>query len=239
MALRDRIFVALDTDDPERAAALVAATRGLVGGYKVGNEFFSAHGPQGIRHVLGAAPLFLDLKFHDIPNTVGSAIRSALRLGPRFITVHASGGPAMLRAAAEAAAEGGSDRPRILAVTVLTSLDDADLSDVGQHPPVEAQVARLARLAAACGVDGAVCSPLEVSTLRGLVPTTFTLMVPGVRPSWSASGDQKRVLAPADALAAGADYLVIGRPITAAEDPGAAARRIVDELSAGSLQATA
>ncbi len=230
MKPHERIFVALDTVDLEAAGRLVAATKGLVGGYKVGKEFFTAHGPQGVRQVLGAAPLFLDLKFHDIPNTVAGAVRAARNLSPRFLTVHASGGPAMLEAAAAAAAQAGSERPRILAVTVMTSLDESDLQAVGQHPPVEAQVARLARLAASCGADGAVCSPLEVAGLRGLLPEGFTLMVPGVRPRWAASGDQKRVMTPADTLALGADHLVVGRPITAAEDPAEAARRIVEEL---------
>ncbi len=226
----ERIFVALDTTDLERAGQLVAATKGLVGGYKVGKEFFTAHGPQGVRNVLGAAPLFLDLKFHDIPNTVAGAIRATRALSPQFLTVHAAGGPAMLKAAAAAAAEAGSKRPRVLAVTVMTSLDDADLSAVGQRPPVDAQVALLAKLAASCGVDGAVCSPLEVNSLRGLMPKDFTLMVPGVRPTWAASGDQKRVMTPADTLALGADRMVIGRPITAADDPAAAAKRIAEEL---------
>lgn len=226
----ERIFVALDTTDLERAGQLVAATKGLVGGYKVGKEFFTAHGPQGVRQVLGAAPLFLDLKFHDIPNTVAGAVRAARTLNPRFLTVHAAGGPAMLEAAAAAAAEAGSERPHILAVTVMTSLDDGDLRAVGQHGPVDAQVVRLAKLAASCGLDGAVCSPLEVSSLRGLLPGAFTLMVPGVRPVWSASGDQKRIMTPADTLALGADHMVIGRPITAAEDPAAAAKRIAEEL---------
>ncbi|GAB5470440.1 MAG: orotidine-5'-phosphate decarboxylase [Rhodospirillales bacterium] len=228
---RERIYVALDTGDLERASALVAATAGLVGGFKVGKEFFTAHGPQGLRRVVGAAPLFLDLKFHDIPNTVASAIRAAQSLSPRFLTLHASGGPGMLRAAATAAGESASARPQLLAVTVLTSLDDEDLSAIGQHPPVEAQAARLGRLALDCGIDGLVCSPLEVAMLRGLLPPECKLMVPGVRPSWAESGDQKRVMTPADTLALGADYLVIGRPITAAADPKAAARRILDEIS--------
>ncbi|MEO1193810.1 MAG: orotidine-5'-phosphate decarboxylase [Pseudomonadota bacterium] len=232
MTPRDRIYVALDTHDLERASALVRATSGLVGGYKVGKEFFTAHGPQGLRKVIGAAPLFLDLKFHDIPNTVASAVKAAQSLSPRFLTLHAAGGPAMLRAAAEAAATAGSARTRLLAVTVLTSLDDADLTAVGQHGPVEAQAARLAQLAVSSGLDGVVCSPLEIATLRGLLPPDFRLMVPGVRPIWAASGDQKRVMTPADSLALGADFLVIGRPITAAEDPRAAARRILDEISA-------
>ncbi|MBC6404664.1 MAG: orotidine-5'-phosphate decarboxylase [Rhodospirillales bacterium] len=230
-ALHERIFVALDTADLAQAQRLVAATRGLVGGYKLGKEFFTAHGPQGVRQAVGAAPLFLDLKFHDIPNTVAGAVRAARALSPRFMTLHASGGPAMMQAAADAAAAGGADRTRLLAVSVLTSLDDRDLGAMGQHGPVEMQVARLAKLAADCGMDGAVCSPLEVVTLRGLLPEAFALMVPGVRPTWAASGDQKRVMTPADALALGASYLVIGRPITAAEDPAKAAGRIVDQLT--------
>ena len=231
---RDRIFVALDTRDLGRAAALARDLAGLVGGVKIGKEFFTAHGPDGVRAVAGGVPLFLDLKFHDIPNTVAGALRSAIHLRPAFVNVHASGGRAMLEAARQAVAEGAEDadvpRPQLLGVTVLTSLSDDDLREVGQSRPASDQVVRLARLAQACGLDGVVCSPREIAPLRAACRPGFILMVPGIRPSWAAAGDQKRTLTPAQALAAGADYLVVGRPVTGAPDATAAARRIVEEI---------
>lgn len=233
----DRIFVAIDTPGVAEARDLAGSLSGLVGGVKLGLEFFCANGPDGVRAAtegLGV-PLFLDLKFHDIPNTVAGAVRSAVALQPAFMTVHASGGPAMLRAAAEAAAEEsarlGVPRPRLLAVTVLTSLGADDLDAVGQAVPVAAQVERLARLAVGCGIDGLVCSPAEVAGLRAALGPGPVLMVPGIRPAWAAANDQKRVMTPADAIAAGADHLVIGRPITGAAVPADAARRIAEELS--------
>ncbi|MBK1666767.1 orotidine-5'-phosphate decarboxylase [Rhodovibrio sodomensis] len=236
-----RIYAAIDTPDLDRARALTHALAGLVGGVKLGKQFFTAHGPEGIRAILGAPEtrdlgLFLDLKFHDIPNTVAGAIRAAAPLAPSWLTVHASGGPAMLRAAADASAETaqaeGKPRTRILAVTVLTSLDDADLAAVGQHTPAGEQVARLGALARDNGVDGLVCSPREIAQLRAGLGSEIALAVPGIRPTWSGAGDQKRITTPHAALAAGADLLVIGRPITRADDPAAAARRIVAELAA-------
>ncbi|MFC7332449.1 orotidine-5'-phosphate decarboxylase [Rhodocista pekingensis] len=235
-ARADRIFVALDTPEVAAARQLAGRLAGTVGGLKLGLEFFVACGPDGIRAVTEGTglPLFLDLKFHDIPNTVAGAVRSAVPLRPAFLTVHASGGRAMLRAAADAAAEEaerlGVPRPKLLAVTVLTSLGADDLAAVGQAGPVEDQVARLAELTAEAGIDGAVCSPAEVAPLRRRLDPGFTLMVPGIRPAWAAAGDQKRVMTPAEAVAAGADHLVIGRPITAAADPAEAARRIGTEL---------
>ncbi|MBK1697238.1 orotidine-5'-phosphate decarboxylase [Rhodovibrio salinarum] len=236
-----RIYAAIDTTDLDRARALTHALAGVVGGVKVGKEFFTAHGPEGIRAILDAPEtrhlgLFLDLKFHDIPNTVAGAIRAAAPLAPSWLTVHASGGPAMLRAAADAAAEtrcdDGRPRTRVLAVTVLTSLDDEDLEAVGQRSPVSTQVERLATLAQDNGIDGLVCSPREIALLRNRLGPDMALVVPGIRPTWSVAGDQKRVTTPRDALAAGADVLVIGRPITQAESPAAAARQIVDEIAA-------
>jgi orotidine-5'-phosphate decarboxylase len=231
---RERIFVALDTQDLGRAAALARGLAGLVGGVKIGKEFFTAHGPDGVRAVAGGVPLFLDLKFHDIPNTVAGALRSAIHLRPAFVNVHAAGGRAMLEAAVQAVAEGAEDagvpRPRLLGVTVLTSLGEDDLGEVGQNGPLADQVLRLARLAQSCGLDGVVCSPREIAALKAACGPAFVLMVPGIRPHWAASGDQKRVMTPAEALAAGADYLVIGRPVTAAQDAAAAARRIAEEI---------
>ncbi len=232
---KDRIYVALDTQDLTRAANLARALAGLVGGVKLGKEFFTAQGPDGVRAVAGGERLFLDLKFHDIPNTVAGAVRAAVHLRPAILNVHASGGRTMMQAAAEAAREAAEDaevpRPLVLGVTVLTSLDDDDLEAVGQAGPAGDQVLRLARLAQESGLDGVVCSPREIAALRRACDPAFVLLVPGIRPDWAAKGDQKRVTTPAEALAAGADYLVIGRPITGAEDPAAAARRIDRELA--------
>lgn len=234
----DRIFVALDMPEVEGAHAMAKNLSGLVGGVKLGLEFFMAQGPAGIRAAMEGTdlPLFLDVKLHDIPNTVAGAVRSVAPLAPAFLTVHASGGPDMLRAAADAAADEaarlGIARMRILAVTVLTSLGEDDLAAIGQRGPAADQVRRLAAMAQASGVDGVVCSPAEVALLRADLPADFTLMIPGIRPSWAAKGDQKRVMSPAEAVAAGADRLVIGRPITADPDPRAAAQRIAAELGA-------
>jgi orotidine-5'-phosphate decarboxylase len=231
----DRVFVALDTPDAARALRLVEALRGEVGGIKIGNELFTAQGPEGVRALAGSARLFLDLKFHDIPNTVAGAVRSATRLRPFCLTLHASGGRAMMQAAAEAAREAAGElevaRPKLLGVTVLTSLDGSDLEAAGQRGPVAEQVRRLAGLAQDAGLDGVVCSPREIAALRASCGPDFILLIPGIRPAWAASGDQKRVTTPGDAIAAGADYLVIGRPITAQADPRAAARRIAEELA--------
>ncbi len=233
MTAANPVFVSIDTTAVDTARTLAQGLAGLVGGVKLGLEFFVAQGPAGVRAVLGGdseVPFFLDLKLHDIPNTVGAGVRAALPLKPAFMTIHTSGGPAMMRAAAEAAAAGGAGRPRILGVTVLTSLDDGDLEAVGQSTPVAAQVERLARLARDCGLDGVVCSPNEVAALRAACGPDFILMVPGIRPAWSAVNDQKRIMTPAQAMAAGASQLVIGRPITADPTPADAARRINAEL---------
>ena len=223
-----RLFVAVDTPDRDRASALVRTLGDNVGGIKLGLEFFAAEGPDGVRAVMaGGQPLFLDLKLHDIPNTVAGAVRSALSLKPAFMTVHTSGGPAMMRAAADAAA--GSNC-RLLGVTVLTSLDDADLSRVGQQGPALAQVRRLALLARESGLNGIVCAPHEVAAVRAETGPGFAIVVPGIRPAWAEAGDQKRAMSPAQAMAAGADHLVVGRPITGAADPAEAARRILAEI---------
>jgi orotidine-5'-phosphate decarboxylase len=228
---RERILVALDMTDVDSAKALAMTLPGHVGGIKLGKEFFSANGPAGVRAVTCAGqPLFLDLKFHDIPNTVAGAIRSALHLGPMILNVHASGGSAMMKAAAAAVAEADGKRPLLIAVTVLTSLGDEDMADIGVAGSAAEQVIRLAKLTQASGLDGVVCSAHEIGAIRAACGPDFKLVVPGIRPEWAAKGDQKRVMTPAEAVALGADYLVIGRPITAADDPVAAARRIGDEL---------
>ena len=226
------IFCAIDTPDRARAKALAASLRGTVN-LKLGLEFFLANGPAGVREVAGDAPLFLDLKLHDIPNTVAGAVRSAAALKPMLLTLHCSGGAAMMREAAAAAAQAAAGRRRmkLLGVTVLTSLDDGDLDAVGQKAPSGEQVRRLALLARDSGLDGVVCSPQEVASLRQACGPDFLLVVPGIRPAGAAVGDQKRVMDPRAARAAGADYLVIGRPITGAPDPAAAARALLAELA--------
>lgn len=244
---RDRVLVALDTPDAAKAAALSRALAGAVGGIKLGLEFFNANGPQGVRQVVRAGPdetprgqapaqqrLFLDLKFHDIPNTVAGAVRSVMPLGPAILNVHAGGGPAMMKAALDAAnfeaEQLGVVRPMLIAVTVLTSLDDDDLAAVGQQGPSRDQAVRLAALARKAGLDGVVCSSREIAAIRAECGPDFKLIVPGIRPAGAALSDQKRVMTPSEALAEGADYLVIGRPITGADDPAAAARAIAEEL---------
>ncbi|MEE8270823.1 MAG: orotidine-5'-phosphate decarboxylase [Alphaproteobacteria bacterium] len=229
------VFCALDTRSLEDAGSLADRVAPHVGGLKLGLEFFCANGADGVRAIARRGrPIFLDLKLHDIPNTVAGGIRSIMPLAPAFVTIHCAGGPAMLRAAAEtaraAADESGVAPPRLLGVTVLTSLDADDLVAVGHDPTLAAQVDRLAALAQEGGLDGVVCSPREIERMRRLCGPGFTLMVPGIRPAWAAADDQKRVLGPADAVALGADHLVIGRPITRADDPAAAARRIAAEL---------
>ena len=227
----DRIFVALDTSDLDRALALAEGLRGLVGGVKLGQEFFTAQGPGGVDAVTALGlPVFLDLKFHDIPATVSRAVGAALALKLFMLNVHASGGEAMMLAAADAAGLAGDERPLVVAVTVLTSLWSGDLVATGIDDNIEDQVLRLAALAENCDLDGVVCSPREVAALRRERGPDFKLVVPGIRPTWAATDDQKRVETPADTVAAGADYLVIGRPITESQDPADAARRIADEI---------
>ena len=228
-----RIFVAIDRADRDSAAGEIerVATAGC--GIKLGLEFFVANGPAGVRAVITGQPLFLDLKLHDIPNTVAGAMRAACRLEPQLVTLHASGGLAMMRAAVAAARESsGAAAPKLLAITVLTSLDEQDLESVGQDGPIADQARRLADLAQAAGVAGIVCSPQEVAALRTQCGPGFLLVTPGIRPSWAASGDQKRMTTPAQAIAGGADHLVIGRPITQANDPAAALARICAEIDA-------
>ncbi|MBI3003685.1 MAG: orotidine-5'-phosphate decarboxylase [candidate division NC10 bacterium] len=230
----ERVIVALDV--PDAAAALHLADRlaGLARLYKVGSHLFTAAGPEVIRAVRArGAEVFLDLKFHDIPAVVAGAVRSAAGLDVAMLTVHAAGGRAMLAAAAEAAAAGGRDggrRPTLLAVTVLTSLTaEAAREEVGLARPLPEQVLHLARLARGAGLDGAVASAQEARALREALGEDFLLVTPGIRPAWAAQDDQARVLAPREALAAGADYLVVGRPVLAAPDPRAAFERLLTE----------
>lgn len=223
-----RIFCAIDTADLTQALRLVKKLSVVPLHYKLGLKFFSAQGLAGVEKIRAVAgrksDIFLDLKFHDIPNTVSGAVRAALKAEPEFMTVHASGGKAMIQAAVKAAAGSGA---KILAVTVLTHLDTDDLKSIGQQTPVEGQVLRLARLAQEAGADGVVCSPHEIELLRHKMGKDFLLVVPGIRPAGAAGDDQKRTLTPEKALKLGADYLVIGRPITAAPDPVVAAKNIL------------
>ncbi len=198
---------------------------------KLGLEFFLANGAEGMREIVGA-PVFLDLKLHDIPNTVAGAVRAVLPVRPRMLTLHASGGAAMIAAARAAADAAGEEKPLLLGVTVLTSLDAVALGKVGVAGGVRVQVLRLGRLALAAGADGLVCSPLEVSFLRDELGDAPLLVVPGIRPAGSVGDDQARTMTPREAAAAGADWLVIGRPITRAADPGAAAAAIAAEIAA-------
>ena len=217
-----RIFVALDTPDLARAKQVAERVRDHVGGVKLGLEFFCANGRHGVREMAELKlPIFLDLKLHDIPNTVGKAVQALGALAPAVLTVHASGGRAMLEDAKAAA----HPSTKVVAVTMLTSLDAGDLTDTGVGGSAHDQVLRLATLAREAGIDGVVCSGEEVAAVRALWPEGF-LVVPGVRPADGPVGDQKRVVTPRAAVDAGASILVVGRPITGAEDPAVAARAI-------------
>jgi orotidine-5'-phosphate decarboxylase len=230
MRFPNPVFVALDTPDLAQALKIAAAVKPYVGGLKVGLEFISVLGPDAVRRVVETGvPVFADVKFHDIPNTVAGAARAIAGLGIAMFNVHASGGDAMMRAAAEAIAP-LNPRPLLIAVTVLTSLDEAALEAVGQRGPASAQVERLASLTKKAGLDGVVCSAHELATVRRAAGPGFLTIVPGIRPAGAALGDQRRVMTPAEARAAGADILVVGRPITGAPDPAAAARAIAHEL---------
>jgi orotidine-5'-phosphate decarboxylase len=227
---RDRLIVALDTQDIEKTRALVQKLGESVGFYKVGKELFTAVGPSIVKELIaGGKKVFLDLKFHDIPNTVAGAVNSAASLGVSLLTVHAAGGSKMLQAAAEAAAQSES-RPTVLAVTVLTSLTAQELEQVGVKGSLEAQVLRLGTLALNSGCGGIVASAQEALRLRQALGAEFTLVTPGIRPAGSIAADQARVVTPDAAIRAGADYLVVGRPITAADDPAAAARSIIQQI---------
>jgi len=229
------VFVALDTTDPDYARELAERVRAHVGGLKLGLEFFSAHGPDGVRPFIELGlPVFLDLKYHDIPNTVAGACRAAATLGVSILNVHAQGGGAMMRAAADAA-KSVSPSTKVIAVTMLTSLADEDLPGLGLMPPVGDQVLRLASLARQSGLDGVVCSAHEIGRLRKELGPDFLLVVPGIRPAGAPLGDQRRVMGPAEARDAGASILVIGRPITGAADPAQAARDIAQSLGISAI----
>jgi orotidine-5'-phosphate decarboxylase len=225
------IFVALDTPDLGRALEIARAVKPHVGGLKVGLEFITALGPDAVMQIVDVGlPVFADTKFHDIPNTVKGASRAIAGLGVAMFNIHASGGLAMMHAARDAAGESES-RPKVLAVTVLTSLEDGDLEMVGQSWPTADQVLRLATLAKVGGLDGVVCSAHEIAAVRAACGPDFLLVIPGIRPMGSEVADQRRVMTPREAMKAGADILVIGRPITGASDPAEVARAISADLA--------
>jgi orotidine-5'-phosphate decarboxylase len=228
---RRRLIVALDVPDAASALDLISRLESTCNWFKVGLELFVAAGPAVLEPILARGySVFLDLKFHDIPNTVAGAVRSASHLGARMMTLHAAGGPAML-AAARHALDNVKSPPELLAVTMLTSMDGEQMTAVGLERSPSEQVKQLARMALGAGIRGFVCSPQEVAALRALAGPEATLVVPGIRPSGSDAGDQKRIATPAESLRMGASYLVVGRPITQAADPAAAADAIVMEMA--------
>ncbi len=229
------ILVALDVESAAKAIALADALRGSVGGFKIGKQLFTAEGPAMVRELTSRGDrVFLDLKFHDIPNTVAGAIQSAIATGAWMVNVHASGGSAMMQAAAEAARRASaspSGRPLVIAVTVLTSMTETALKEVGVQRPLTEQVVHLARLSQASGLDGVVASPQEVVAIRQACGPDFQIVTPGIRPvDQQGKDDQARTMTPAEAVQAGATYLVIGRPITGAPDPRKAAEAILATL---------
>jgi orotidine-5'-phosphate decarboxylase len=229
---RQRLIVALDVPDARAASLLVDRLDDTCSWFKVGLELFVAAGPAVLEPILRRGySVFLDLKLHDIPNTVAGAVRSAAGLGTRMLTVHAGGGPAMLAAAQEAVAA-FTNGPQLLAVTVLTSMDEMQLKAVGASRSPAGQVEFLARMGMDCGIRGFVCSPQEVAAVRSITGPEGTLVIPGIRPAGDAAGDQKRIATPGDALRKGASYLVVGRPITQAADPARAAEAILAEMAA-------
>jgi orotidine-5'-phosphate decarboxylase len=224
----EKIIVALDVPSQEEARTLLGLLAGEVGAFKIGLQRYTADGPDLVRVATTSGPVFLDLKLHDIPNTVAKAVESADRLGVRMLTLHLSGGSEMIRAAVAAR----KSKMLLLGVTVLTSSNDATLEETGVSSTTSDQVLRLARLGVANGIDGLVASPQEARMLRQEFGDRIKIITPGIRPVGSETGDQKRIASPRQAVEAGADYLVIGRPITGAPDPRAAVRSIVTELSA-------
>jgi orotidine-5'-phosphate decarboxylase len=237
MNSKDRLIVALDVPGATQARQIVQAIGDAATTYKVGKQLFTAEGPQVVRDLVASGrKVFLDLKYHDIPNTVAAAVRSAAELGVSMLTVHASGGSKMLKAAVEAASQSPA-KPMVLAVTVLTSLSDSDLREVGIAGDVLSQVLRLGALARAAGCGGVVASAQEARELRRELGEGLAIVTPGVRPAGSSAGDQARVVTPKDAIAAGATYLVVGRPILDAPDPAKAAQQIADEIAAACQEA--
>ena len=235
MPAKDKLIVALDVDTPDKALALVKQLRGAVGMFKVGSTLFTIAGPQIVRDIIALdSKVFLDLKFHDIPHQVAGAARAAAELGVSLFTIHASGGSEMMQRAVEAVAEVENKtgvRSAVLAISVLTSIDATILAQIGVSSTPSDSVLKLVKLAESAGVDGVVASPQEIESIRGAISNPkFLVVTPGIRPAANESGDQKRVSTPFAAISAGASYLVVGRPITGAADPVAAAQQIVAEM---------
>lgn len=229
-ASNERLIVALDVSSSSQAQKILSDLGDAVHFYKVGTQLYTAEGPQMVRNLISSGKkVFLDLKYHDIPNTVAAAVREAAQLGVSMLTVHAFGGTKMLQAAAEAAQFGST--PNVLAVTVLTSMDNASLQEIGVQSKMEEQVVRLATLALKAGCSGVVSSAREVRALRAQLGDGFLAVTPGVRPAGAAHGDQARVVTPADAIAAGATHIVVGRPITEAANPSAEAQQILQQIA--------
>jgi orotidine-5'-phosphate decarboxylase len=233
--MRSPIILALDVPTAEEALKLAEQLGSVAGGLKVGSELFTSGGPEIVRRIRATGvPVFLDLKFHDIPNTVAKAVASATRLDVQMLTIHTSGGAEMMRAAEESAQQtarqSGRNAPLVLGVTVLTSSDAGTLAEIGCDTNVARQVERLASLAVKAGLRGLVCSPLEIAALRQILPASVQLVTPGIRTGAEKADDQKRTLSPREAISAGANWLVIGRPIYAAENPRAAAEKILASL---------
>ncbi|MCE2394309.1 orotidine-5'-phosphate decarboxylase [Candidatus Poribacteria bacterium] len=233
---QNQLIVALDVEDLAAANELVTTLSDDVKWFKIGKQFFTSVGPNSVRLLQKAKKnIFLDLKFHDIPNTVAGAVASGTKIGAHMINMHTSGGFEMMRAAAESAekqaSELGIPQPTLLGVTILTSVDEANFQrDFGTPRRLADQVAYLAELSQKAGLDGVVASPLEIGLIRKVCGDDFVIVTPGVRPAWADSNDQQRVMAPAEAIDAGADYIVVGRPITASDNPREAARRILQEI---------
>ena len=232
--ISQKIICALDTSNFLVAQKITRKLRNHLGGIKVGKEFFTAHGPEGIKTISKEGlPIFLDLKFHDIPNTVAKAISNIVRLKPSMTTIHATGGAEMIKAAVKAnkiiAKKNNIKRPYILAVTVLTSLDKSDMISLGSEKNIQTLTLRLAKLAKRNGADGIICSPKELKILRFKLGKNFKIVVPGIRPNRKKNDDQKRTMTPKQALDLGADYVVIGRPITESDNPVLAVKRIINE----------
>lgn len=235
MTPEERLIVALDVDTKDKAAELVRKLKGCVKIFKIGSELFTACGPEIVATVKSSGcGIFLDLKYHDIPNTVAKAAVAATRLGVSILNVHASGGLDMMKKAQNAVKDEAvrikKEKPKVIAVTILTSMDENNLKKTGVHDTIETQVLRLAKLAKEAALDGVVASPAEVISIRKTIGKDFLIVTPGVRPAWAAKNDQKRIATPKEAIANGADFIVVGRPITEAGDPVEATKKILEEL---------
>lgn len=238
---KDRLIIALDVASEAEALGIVSELKDAVGMFKVGHQLFTAYGPEIVRKIINmGSRVFLDLKYHDIPNTVARAVEEAVKLGVDILNVHALGGVDMMKAAAaikESASKAGRQPPLVLAVTILTSIDRRILQrELKVSRPIRRMVCHLARLADRAGLDGVVASPQEIKTLRRAIRSRFIILTPGVRPSWADPDDQKRIMTPAEAVSSGADYIVIGRPVLMASDRRMAVERVLDEIRMGTTE---